>query len=255
MTATRRKEFGKKVFFLYPHGVIRDRLLDEIIKREYEVHLLRDHVRLSKLLKLYNNSVAFINIDEALTEPQWERYIRGIMGNEETRDVRIGILTYYENKELAQKYLMDLMVPCGFVVLKVGIETSTGIILRTLKANEAKGRRKFVRAVCGGSDQATFNVKLDGKLHNGCIIDISAAGMACTYNEELNLGVGAVLDDIQLRLKGLICHVSGRIAGISQGDNKKSIVMFGEETSEETRQKIRHFVSSTLGEELSKIRV
>jgi len=251
----KRTELGRKVFFLYPHGVIRDRLLERIITNEYEVHLTKDHGRLLRLLEQFNNAIVFVNIDDGLSEPEWEEYIRGIMGNERTSEVRIGILTYYENTELAQKYLIDLMVPCGYIILKGGIEASTGIILKTLEANEARGRRKFVRAVCGGSYQATFNIKISGKLYNGRVIDISSAGMACTFDEMLSFDAGAQLEDIQLRLKGLICRVSGRLAGVSQEENARSIVIFGDETSEETRRKIRHFVFSTLQDELNNISV
>ncbi len=253
MVEARRTEFGKKVFFLYPHGVIRDRLVERIITNEYEVHLTKDHGRLLRLLEQFSDAIVFVNIDDGLSEPEWEEYIRGIMGNEKTSGVRIGILTYYENAELAQKYLMHVMVPCGFIVLKVGIEASTGIILKTLEANEARGRRKFVRVVCGGSHQATFNIKISGTLYNGRIIDISSAGMACTFDEKLNFEVGTQLEDIQLRLKGLICSVSGRLAGVSQEENARSIVIFSDETGEETRRKIRQFVSSTLQDELNNI--
>ncbi len=255
MAKAKRTEFGRKVFFLYPHGVIRDRLLERIITAEYEVYLMKDHGRLLKLLERFNNAIVFVNIDDVLSESEWQEYIMGIMGNEKTSEVRIGILTYYENAELAQKYLMDVMVPCGFIVLKVGIETSTGIILKTLEANEARGRRKFVRVACGGSQKATFNIKIDGELYNGRVIDISSAGMACAFDEGLDFDVGTQLNDIQLRLKGLICRVSGRLAGVSRQENAVSIVMFGDETGEETRQKIRHFVHSTLQDELNNINV
>ena len=242
------------MFFLYPHSVIRDRLVEQVINNEYEVYLIKDHVRLLMLLERFDNAIVFVNIDDALAEPEWEKYIRGILENEKTRGVRIGIVTYYENAELAQKYLMDLLVPCGFVVLKVGIETSTGIILKTLEANEARGRRRFVRADCTGSRRATFNARIEGKLYNGNIIDISSAGMACSFEDRLDLKVGTSLEDIQLRLKGLICRVSGRLAGVSREESSRSIVMFDNNMSAETRQKIRQFVHSTLKDELDQIK-
>jgi hypothetical protein len=255
MEIATRADLGRKVFFLYPHSVIRDRLVEQIINSEYEVYLIKDHVRLLKLLERFDDVIVFVNIDDALSEPEWETYIRGIKENEKTSGVRVGIVTYYKNTELAQKYLMDLLVPCGFVVLKVGIETSTSIILKTLEANEARGRRRYVRADCTGSRNATFNARIDGKLHNGNIIDISSAGMACSFEERLDLKVGTLLEDIQLRLKGLICRVSGRLAGVSKEDSPRNVVMFDNDMGSEMRQKIRQFVHATLQDELDQIKV
>ena len=39
------------------------------------------------------------------------------MKHDATKSVRIGILTYNEDRILAEKYLLTIGVPCGFVVL------------------------------------------------------------------------------------------------------------------------------------------
>jgi hypothetical protein len=254
MPKARDKNLGRKVFFLHPHSVIRDRLLWELMNDEYEVYLFWDHERVRKLLKVFSDSILFINLDDGLKEPEWEDYVRAIMSDKDTREVRIGILSFYEDKALAEKYLMDIMVPCGFIKLKIGIEESTKIILKTLEANEAKGRRRFVRAVCK-SCYATFNIKISNSLLTGEILDISSAGMACTFDGGFSLEPNTRLDDIQLRLKGFICRVSGRVAGITQGDNRRTIIMFNDGMDYQTLQKIRKFIFSTLQNELNEIEV
>jgi hypothetical protein len=246
------RDLGRKVFFLHPHSVIRESLLNELMRNEYEVYLFWDHERVLRILNTFNNAILFINIDEGLKEPQWERYVRDIMSSEETKDVRIGILSYYEDKALAEKYLMDLAVPCGFIKLKIGVKESTRIILKTLEANEARGRRRYVRAVCNNSCYASFNTLIQGKLLKGDILDISAVGMACAFDHNIHLEANTKLEDIQLRLKGSVCRVSGKVAGVTRGAEGRTVIMFNQDTDNATRQKIRNFVFSTLQSELNK---
>ena len=115
---------------------------------------------------------------------------------------RIGILTYNKDENLAKKYLMELMVPCGFIVLTLSLGKSASTILKTLQVNEAKGRRKFLRASELDSVNTKLNFKYNDTLYNGTITDISIAGMAISINAEIILPLHEILTDIQLQLKG-----------------------------------------------------
>ena len=252
MPGQNEQDNGKKVIFVHPHSVIREGLISVIVKYEFEVYLLDDHQQAAKAAKFFPDSIIFINLDDGLSEPQWEEYIRGLMDSEETAGLKIGILSYNEDANLAQKYLMDIMVPCGFIKLKLGLVESTKILLKTLEVNEAKGRRKYVRATCGDSSKATFNIKLKTGIHSGQVIDISAAGMACTFDDDVALKVGTVIDDIQLRLKGTLCRAGGKLAGINQGEINRYVIMFGSEVDDANLQKIHSFVHSALQESLTK---
>jgi hypothetical protein len=77
--------------------------------------------------------------------------------------------------------------------------------------------------------------------------------MACAFDQKIHFEVNTRLTDIQLRLKGSVCRVSGRIAGVSKGSEGRSVILFDEDTDRETRQKIRSFVFSTLQSELNKL--
>ncbi|MEA1911787.1 MAG: PilZ domain-containing protein, partial [Spirochaetota bacterium] len=57
---------GKKIFFLYPQSVIQDELISFLLRNEYEVYFLNDHVKATKLFKRFSNSICFINIDDGL---------------------------------------------------------------------------------------------------------------------------------------------------------------------------------------------
>jgi hypothetical protein len=198
---------GKKIFILYPHSVIKDELLDILIMAGFEAYVLHDHNRAAKLLAKFPDSIMFINIDEGMEEPKWEAYIRGIMESPMTKNCRLGILSYNTDQKLMEKYLMQLSVPCGYIQLKLGIKESTQIMLAALEANEARGRRKFIRIACEDELMATVNYKGSKEVYQGKLLDISATGIATRFNTMENLPEKAVIRGMQLNLRGSLALI------------------------------------------------
>lgn len=252
MSDKEEKYLGKRVFFLYPHSVMHEELIMEIIKNEYEAYVLKDHNKTLKLLEKYNDSIIFINIDSELKEEEWEEYIRNIMSNPATMNVKIGILSYNDDETLAEKYLMELMLPCGFIKLKLGFEESAKIILKVLEANEAKGMRKYLRAEFEGSQIASFNMKINNKYHNGFIIDISSVGMAVEFDldDDIQLPVNSQISDVQLRLRGKICMVFGKVVGVRHDKKNIFVILFDKSLKQIENDKIHKFIYVTLQNKL-----
>lgn len=240
-------EVGKKVFFLNPHSVIQDELVYEIVKNEYESYLVFDHKKLVQMLREFTEAIVFINVDaDSMSEPEWERYVKNIM-QDNSLNIRVGILTYNSDPELARKYLMDLGVPCGFVVLKLGLEQSRKIILKTLDANEARGQRKYVRAVCI-PNTATFNVKYVSSLIKGSINDISSVGMSCFFDSAHEIKKGTLFKEMQLILKGKIVRVDAVVMGKRDMENGKAlyVMLFGKAVAPADKEKIHKFIYEAL---------
>lgn len=246
-------DLGKKVFFLYPPSVVSEELVWEVVKNEYEVYLLKDHKGLKRLLPRYNDSIVFINIDAGQSEDAWESYIRELATDPRTKDVRIGVLTYNKNEELARKYLMDLGIQAGFVTLSLGLDESAGIVLRMLEANEARGRRRYVRAQVLDRAAASFNVQIDGVLQSGFVQDISSVGMACSFEPDTSVPVRTYLRDMQLRLRGQAVTVSGVITGSRRSDDHNvHVVMFDPRQGDAFRTKVRRFIHRQLNRQITK---
>ena len=239
---------GRKVFFLYPHSVIQNDMLRILINHEYEVYSIDDHHKMMNLSKRYPESILFINIDEKLNENEWEGYIKTLLNDNQSIS-RIGILTYNKDQELAQKYLMEMMLPCGFIVLSLSLEHSAATILKTLMVNEAKGRRKFLRAAGFNYSSTKLNFKFNDHIYDGNITDISIAGMAITVNAEIILPLNEILSDIQLQLKGIICRVTGIVAAHRNAKNGSCIILF-KKLDENSVNKIHHFIYSNLQQQL-----
>jgi hypothetical protein len=217
---------GKKVFLLYPHSVIHEEMLDTLIMSGFETYILRDHGRAVKILERFPGSIMFINIDERMREQEWETYIRGLLENPKTAASRLGILSYNQDKALMEKYLMDLTLPCGYIQLKLGIQESTKIILNALQANEAKGRRKYIRAFCADDIYATMNYKCPAGLFQGKILDISSAGIAAKIPRFPPMPVKAILREIQMKLRGGMVMTDAILIGLRQDDKDVLILLF-----------------------------
>jgi hypothetical protein len=246
---------GRKVYFLYPHAIIRD-LIQEIIKNEYEAYFIDDHVQVKSLLVKYKNPIVFINIEERLNEQEWEKFIKDTISNPGTKGVGIGVLTYFDrSKALTEKYLAELGINCGFIKLKTDLAKCKEIILKTLEANEARGRRRFVRGICNPRLDS-FNVGIAVSHYTGKVLDISIAGMACQFNGlKHKIEVGADLKDIQLVLRGMRCQVSGKIIRIDRhgGDSDVYIILFtAESLTPAVKDKIHSFIHICLQNSVDK---
>ncbi|MDR1249429.1 MAG: PilZ domain-containing protein [Treponema sp.] len=179
--------------------------MDELVMQGFEIYILQDHKRARKLIERFPGSIMFINIDERLAEPEWEVYIREIQENPSI-NTRLGILSYNNDRVLMEKYLMEIMVPCGYVQLKQGVKESAVIIRDALLANEAKGRRKSFRAICEeGSGSMNFKSPLWSI--TGKILDISSAGFAAKMDHSHSLDKNSLMKKVQLKLRGALTMV------------------------------------------------
>ena len=238
---------GKKVYFLYPPSVFEEKMIIEIIDNEYEVYICNDYKKANIIFAKHRDSIVFINIDKEIRDFNWDNYIKEIMEDPVTKNIKIGIITYNYDEKLKKKYLEDFMLPAGVVQLKLGFEKSRDIILKLLEANKAKGGRKYVRAICSEPEKAIFNVRLFGKFFTGRIIDISSASMSCVFQAKPRLHEDTVLEDIQLKLRGALLRTAGIVRTIRKNNNAEIFVIeFTPHLSDKNKHFLCHFIHYSL---------
>jgi len=172
---------GKKIFFVHPSAFLKNVVLDELVQQEYEIYVVKDEQKLSRVLKKNPSSIVFASIDEVLPAAKWEAWIRQIMGDQATRGVDIGILSNAENAEARKLYEDSLKVSCGFIPVKMDKTKVTQELLDTLKAANAKGRRKYIRADTQGESMTTINLPVNGEFITGEIRDISVVALRARF--------------------------------------------------------------------------
>jgi hypothetical protein len=246
---------GKKIFLLHPHSVIHQEMLDILIMAGYETYTLLDEKKARKLLEKFPGSIMFINIDEGLKEPEWETYMRGIMDDPKTKESRLGIMSYNQDKALMQKYLMDLAIPCGYIQLKLGLQESTRIILAALEANEARGRRKYIRADCEEDINATMNFKEGSAMVHGKILDISSAGIAARVEKAPALAPNSVVREIQCKLRGGLFMTDAIFMGTRRDDKSDYIFLFDPKMSQDNKLTVHRYIKLCLQKYIDALKV
>jgi hypothetical protein len=247
-------EQGKKIFLLRPHSVIRDEMLDVLIMAGFETYTVLDEKKALNLLAKFPDSIMFINIDEGLKEFEWEVYIRKIMDDPRTKNCRLGIMSYNQDMQLMKKYLMNISVPCGYIHLKLGLKESTQIILAALEANEARGRRKYVRANCEDDPGALLNIKIDKKMLRGKILDISSSGIAARFDRSLGLPLHSKIEDVQLRLRSSLVMTDMIFIGQRHGDSSVSIMLFGSVLRPDSALAVHRYIKQCLQKYINKLK-
>ncbi|MFP3091430.1 PilZ domain-containing protein [Treponema sp. TIM-1] len=238
---------GKKIFFLHPTALVQNEIAAALIQRELEVYIVRDHLKLRRVLKKYPTSIVFANIDNGMPEKDWETWIRGILSDPPTATIAFGIFASENNGALAHKYVDIIKVKCGYTVIRPDTKKSIIQILENLKAVDAWGRRKYIRVTSDNEALTTINLPYNNDFIKGTIKDISVAGLSCFFPLDPNIEKNSLISNIQIKLQSILLKAEGIVFGSRMdGLIKIYVIMFTQRTDPEVRVKIRKFIQSTL---------
>jgi len=238
---------GKKVFFLHPSAFIQNVVIPELVQNEFEVYVIKDETKCQKILKKYPGSIAFASIDEVLPANKWEAWVRSIMGDQATRSVEVGILSNTNNDEAKRLYVNSIKVACGFLPVKMDKAKVVEALLEILKAAEAKGRRKYIRADTKGETLTTINLPTNNDFITGEIRDISVVGLSCVFPEDPELAKNSLFHDIQIKLQGVLLKVEGIVFGFRMdGPDKVYVFLFTAKVDPAVKTKIRSHIQKNL---------
>jgi hypothetical protein len=237
---------GKKVFFLHPSAFVRNSIVEDLIQQEFEIYMVRDETKLQAVLKKYPDSIVFACLDEVLSPPQWEKWIRETEDNKVTKDVSIGILSNTLNDDVQKHFRESCRIPCGFITIKSD-KKDVKTLLNALNAVGAKGRRKYVRTNTRGDTKVTLNIPVGDSYATGEIRDISMVGLSCAFPQETSLRKNTLLKDMQLKLHSTLIKAEGIVFG-SREELAETIYvfLFTEKTDPSVRAKIRTFIQKNL---------
>jgi hypothetical protein len=238
---------GRKIFFLNPSLPIQHKVVDELIQREYEVYVVNNRTILRRTLNDFPGSMIFIDIDQEVSEKDWESWIREVMTAEDLEDIRIGILTSNRSDLLQNKYANMLKLPGGYIMLHHDLNITITQVVNILDANEAKGRRKYLRAAADTDGQAVVNFPVEGRFLSGAVGGISIVGFSCFFNNDPDFSRNAAFPNVQIKLRHTILNVEVVILGFrSDGKNKIYAALFTGRISSDAQVKIRRYIQMSL---------
>jgi hypothetical protein len=246
---------GKKIFFLYPSSLIQNEIAYELIQQEYEVYIIKDYTNLRRVLKKFPDSVVFINLDDGLSEKEWEVWLRGLLNDPATARVRVGVLVSIHNETTEKKYTVTYKLPCGYTVVNISDPLKTvKSIFDYLQAVDARGRRKFIRVSSENDTQMTINIPHNGLFLKGVIKDISVTGLSCIFQEDPHLDKNSLCQDMQIKLQSIILKTEGICFGSRMdGLQKVYVFLFTQRIDPDVRITIRSFNQSLMQTRMDKL--
>jgi hypothetical protein len=210
---------GVKTFFIAPDlTLMPEDFLSHFFLKGFEAYYLMDdqyldmETKIRVLFRLFPDFLLFFNIDRKLGKIEWPKAMAGIKDDFGER-AKMGVLYsgYIEEstrKSIEKTYLYDIGTYCGCIPLMYKKQKNLALLQSVLVANEANGRRKSLRAICGST--CTFNLVIRGIKYLGEIRDISVSHFSCAFDgPDPDLPMYEKARGFQLNLSGIICTVDG----------------------------------------------
>ena len=238
---------GRKIFFLHPSATIQNQIITELAQEEFEVYVAKDELKLRIALKKYPDSIVFANVNDGMKEKAWEDWIRNVMGSSELSGIGIGVIGYGTDEALRRKYAEQIKVSCGFIALKADTSVVVKQLITVLNSINAKGRRKYIRALTDKEKNITVNLPLNGTYVNGQINDVSVVGFSCSFENDPSLSKNSIFNDIQIRLQSQLLKAEGIVFGSRMdGGQKTYVILFTQRIDPNVKIRIRKYIQSHL---------
>ena len=243
--------YGRKIFFLHPAALIQNQVVAELVQEEFETYVVKDEAKLRQGLKRFPGSIVFVSINEAMRENAWEEWIRGAMADSEITGLDIGIIASAADENLKRKCLGQLKVRCGFTVLKSDLNDMIKQLVDILNSVNAKGRRKYLRAITDKDVNTTVNLPIHGTFIHGNVRDISVVGFSCFFADDPELTKNKLFGDIQIRLQSQLIKAEGIAFGSRMDMAEKIYVfLFTKRIDSDVKTKIRKYIQSNLQDKM-----
>lgn len=210
---------GCKTFFFVPDlSIMPEDFVTHFFADGFETYYMMDdkHLDLESkvrvIARLFGDVILFFNIERNISGIDWPAFVRRIREEHNSR-VRVGVLCNRRIGDeaiaaLERKYLYDIGIFCGCIPLDFRKAKNLPLLSEVLAANDARGRRNALRAVCEGT--SSLNFSRGGHLYRGEVRDVSVSHFSCVFDGPVpELRMYEKVEDIQIKLGGIICSVNG----------------------------------------------
>ena len=163
---------GRKVFFILPDkSLIAPNFMEEYLNQAYECYIIDNDInipiqkKIGAVLDVFKDSILFFNTDYNLKGLSWHKIIENVKNKYPT--VTIGVIFAKRNSPaekaaIENEYIRGLGIIGGCIELDYQKKNNYFLIEKFLFANQARGRRTQVRALC----QRNCSFNLDDKRGN-----------------------------------------------------------------------------------------
>lgn len=249
-------DFGRKVFFLNMSYDFQRAVIPALFNKEYEVYEINDYRRAKNILKNYPDSICFIYVDKGLPLNEWFNFMASFEDDPMLSTIFLGIVSSKLDNAQKIHFLMQFVVPAGFVGLDQSDEDIIEQIRSILDLNGAKGRRRFVRA--DSIDDPKIGVFFDFGDNRFVmkIKSISSAGISCVAPAKYAslFKVNMLVREFTLIIHNKTYKCSAAVLMATVNDEKLTIVLvFTQSIGYSVRASIKEFVRIFLQGKIAKM--
>ncbi len=247
---------GRKAFFLNPPLSVENYVIEALKSEEYEVYKISEVSCAKPVLRLFENAICFIFIDDVLSLDAWYNFIASFQDDPSLKSVFLGVLSVKTKPKDQERFLMSLKLPGGFVMLDKKIEETKNQLEGILKINGAKGIRQCVRLELKDSKEVNGYFSLGSQLFSFRLVDISPMGFAAEMPARMAkyFKKGNFLNNVSITMGrySFVCSIN--IYGVKlAGEQCILIALLVDGTSKEVLQKIHNFVFENLDKRMKDI--
>lgn len=170
--------YGRKVFFLCPSFDFEKIIIERLLTLEYEVYVIHDLLDAKNILIHYPDSICFINIDSSLESLHWLNFIHSFELDPVLSTIFLGILSHNNRNKDRELFLLNTVIPAGFISTAVNHDELTSTLIQILDLNGAKGRRKYIRVDCSQDRFVFTKLVVSNQVYEIKIKDISSVGFS-----------------------------------------------------------------------------
>lgn len=250
------RAFGRKVFFVCPNFAMKSILIPRLVENEYEAYIVEKYQDAKNVLRMYDESICFVCVDEEMTHEAWLNFLYSCENDETLKSISFASLSATIPRPLKKKYMDSLSLAAGFIPMNESIEDLYDLIENILKVNGAKGRRQYVRSSCAGDSNAIMLVQQNAKAYKLEMLDVSVAGAAVSIDmaDKAAFAPNSVLRNTSVTLGTRSFAIDAVIYAVIQTENFcKLVLLFIQPVSPVVKQNIHAYIASSLKQEIDSI--
>lgn len=241
--------FGRQVFFLNPPLSVENTVLPYLKDLDYEVYVIRKYATAKPILRMHENAICFIFIDDELSLDAWYNFIKSFEIDPSLKSVFLGVLSIKAKPKDQERFMMNLKLPGGFVMMEKNMEATAENLEGILKINGAKGVRKCIRLVLNDNNDVNGYFTNGTMLYSFRLVDISALGFAAIVPQSM-AGVfqkGRVIPNVSITMKrySFVCSIVVFNCTVTK-DSCMVVMLLSPDTSVAVKRKIHDFIYETL---------
>lgn len=231
-------------------------LIDYLRKNEYEVYIIKDVKKAKGVLAQYKESMCFVNIDSDYTYSEWFNFMKSFSDLPNLAGIYLGIVTETASWKDKDKFVMNIRLPGGFNQVS-NTEKCLKTFVGILDLNGAKGRRKYLRLDTRDLSDVSGYMAVEGKLYNIGIKDLSSAGFAVSYKQDIIklFQKNTLIRNLSLSAgrKSMVCSCIVFNTQVNPDGTAMSVLMLTNENPESTKTYIRDYIFSIYYKKMEQI--